>query len=76
MGIERNESRMKRYTCTICGRVAEYDGPLPAVFPFCSERCKLVDLGRWFREQYTVEREIAPADADAGVPGGPRSRPE
>lgn len=22
--------------------------------PFCSERCKMVDLGHWFSENYTV----------------------
>ena len=22
--------------------------------PFCSERCKLVDLGKWFGEEYRV----------------------
>ena len=22
--------------------------------PFCSERCKMIDLGRWFKEEYTV----------------------
>ena len=22
--------------------------------PFCSERCKMIDLGHWFEETYTV----------------------
>lgn len=22
--------------------------------PFCSERCKMIDLGHWFNETYTV----------------------
>ena len=25
--------------------------------PFCSERCKSVDLGHWFSENYTVASE-------------------
>lgn len=25
-----------------------------AVMPFCSERCKIVDLGRWLDEAYTI----------------------
>lgn len=29
--------------------------------PFCSERCKLLDLGEWFEERYTV-----PADNPEG----------
>ena len=27
---------------------------LPTFFPFCSERCKLVDLGRWFNGKYQI----------------------
>lgn len=36
-------------------------------FPFCSERCKLVDLGRWLDGQYQVP--VAPDDEDeSGAP--------
>lgn len=28
--------------------------------PFCSERCKLIDLGAWANEDYTVEAEDNP----------------
>ncbi len=24
--------------------------------PFCSERCKLIDLGKWAKEEYRVEQ--------------------
>ena len=30
-------------------------------YPFCSERCRLVDLGRWFSESYVVS---SPATVD------------
>jgi uncharacterized protein len=37
-------------------------------FPFCSPRCKLVDLGRWLGESYRVpdegETEEAPDSSD------------
>ena len=26
----------------------------PKYFPFCSERCKLIDLGRWLEGKYQV----------------------
>ena len=26
----------------------------PSTFPFCSERCKLIDLGRWLDGKYQV----------------------
>ena len=30
--------------------------------PFCSDRCRLADLGRWFREDYVVSRPLRPDD--------------
>jgi endogenous inhibitor of DNA gyrase (YacG/DUF329 family) len=38
--------------CPNCGKEAEWkDNPFR---PFCSERCKLIDLGRWVDEEYRV----------------------
>lgn len=35
--------------------------------PFCSERCKLIDLGAWANEEYRVPAEDAfPDDLDQG----------
>jgi endogenous inhibitor of DNA gyrase (YacG/DUF329 family) len=28
--------------------------------PFCSERCKLIDLGQWASEQYRIPNEASP----------------
>lgn len=33
-------------------------------FPFCSARCKTIDLGRWFNEDYKVTRPIEQADIE------------
>jgi endogenous inhibitor of DNA gyrase (YacG/DUF329 family) len=38
--------------CPTCRRVAAKTGT--KVYPFCSERCHLVDLGRWLNEDYRV----------------------
>jgi len=38
--------------------------------PFCSERCKLVDLGDWASERYRVpeaEQPLAADDADGST---------
>lgn len=35
-----------------------------AEMPFCSERCKLADLGRWFSGTYSVSRELVEDDLD------------
>ena len=35
-----------------------------ATFPFCSERCRKVDLGRWLKEDYRISRPVEQADLD------------
>jgi uncharacterized protein len=34
----------------------------PAWRPFCSERCKLADLGRWFSADYRIPGRPVPRD--------------
>ncbi|MBQ6669444.1 MAG: DNA gyrase inhibitor YacG [bacterium] len=41
-----------RRPCPICGRECDWEGNPSR--PFCSERCRLVDLGRWADESYRV----------------------
>ena len=50
--------------CPSCDRAL----PAKAAYrPFCSERCKMVDLGRWLNEEYKVAGESAIAfDEDLG----------
>jgi endogenous inhibitor of DNA gyrase (YacG/DUF329 family) len=31
------------------------EADLPKYFPFCSDRCKLIDLGRWVDGKYQIE---------------------
>jgi hypothetical protein len=54
--------------CPICRGVAVKDGN--KVFPFCSERCQLVDLGRWLTEEYRVPEE--PDGTGGGGDAAPR----
>lgn len=53
---------MSTYRCSICGREVPYEGRLPALYPFCRERCRLVDLGRWLRGDYAIDRDLTPED--------------
>ncbi|MEP6655922.1 MAG: DNA gyrase inhibitor YacG [Betaproteobacteria bacterium] len=39
--------------CPHCGRAVEWS-PAARWRPFCSERCKLIDLGAWASEAYRV----------------------
>jgi hypothetical protein len=52
------------YRCAICDREVTYEGPRPSVYPFCSARCKMVDLGKWLREDYAIDRDLTPEDVD------------
>lgn len=50
---------MRTASCPICKKAFAFerltDQPF---FPFCSERCKLVDLGRWIDGTYKISREL------------------
>ncbi len=54
--------------CRRCGVTISVDKsePLPPDFPFCSERCRMVDLGAWFDEDYKFTRGVHEADLDQG----------
>jgi len=49
-------------TCPICRKPAAQSLPH---FPFCSKRCKLLDLGRWLGGQYRLEEPISEGDWQA-----------
>ena len=49
-----------KVSCPTCGKRVEYRGPAANPhFPFCSERCKLVDLGKWLDEEHRIEEPLA-----------------
>lgn len=43
-------------TCPICKKDVTIDNP---EMPFCSERCREIDLGNWAMEKYVI---FTPAD--------------
>ena len=57
---------MKTVPCPRCGTLAPY-APENPWRPFCSERCRIIDLGNWASEAYRVPVPIEPpADAEPG----------
>lgn len=59
--------------CPQCGARVVWDAA--AKFrPFCSERCKLIDLGAWASESYRIpvagEAATEMPEEDAGAPAG------
>ena len=54
---------MRTMRCPICGKEVAFGSP---EMPFCSERCRLIDLGKWADEEYRIPGPSAP-----GLPEAP-----
>jgi uncharacterized protein len=53
---------MSRSKCPVCGALVE-PSKTPSM-PFCSERCRLIDLKRWLGEEYSVPDRLSDPDED------------
>jgi uncharacterized protein len=53
-------------SCPICGTASKPRAENPS-FPFCTARCKMVDLGKWINEEYRVPSEDSSDDGDRGA---------
>jgi len=51
--------------CPTCGRDVPWT-PESHWRPFCSERCRLIDLGDWISERHAIPGEDAPVDGEPG----------
>ena len=60
---------MKQVPCPRCGQPSPFS-PDNKWRPFCSERCKLIDLGQWAAERYRVAAEEQEPDEEADKPSG------
>ena len=63
---------MLQVSCPICGRLMEAQSLAEwPHFPFCSPRCKTIDLGRWLGETYRIpadEPEDEPSFEEPDLP--------
>jgi uncharacterized protein len=60
---------MKR-RCPICRKPT--DSETNAAFPFCSERCRFLDLGNWASEKYVISNPVFDESEDKNSrPGDP-----
>jgi len=53
--------------CPACGGDSVY-GPANAFRPFCSARCKGMDLGAWASEEFRMAADAPPDDEIFGDP--------
>ena len=49
--------------CPQCGTLVEWS-PASSWRPFCSERCKMIDLGAWASDRYRIETPEAPESSE------------
>lgn len=66
---------MSQSKCPVCG--ARFDAAASTTLPFCSTRCRQIDLGRWFDERYAmpVDLEREPDDDESDEAGAADGAP-
>ncbi|MBV9611952.1 MAG: DNA gyrase inhibitor YacG [Acidobacteriaceae bacterium] len=47
--------------CPICGKDVAFDDPN---MPFCSDRCRIIDLGNWASEKYVIPTAVSQDDLE------------
>jgi uncharacterized protein len=67
---------VKGVKCPTCRR--EIDWSSSPFRPFCSERCKMIDLGAWLSEKRAIPGDTAPleSDAEGTQPGAKHQDPD
>ncbi|MGQ9744822.1 MAG: DNA gyrase inhibitor YacG [Dissulfurimicrobium sp.] len=63
------------FNCPICHKsVSHKDNPFR---PFCSKRCKMIDMGAWLKGDYYIQGDYigdrADQDSDESIKKGPDS---
>ena len=55
----KSKKKNPRTRCPNCGEEVVYrKGKGQRFFPFCSRRCKLIDLGKWLDEEHKIEEHL------------------
>ena len=53
--------------CPHCRGITKWEGN--KFRPFCSERCKMIDLGAWADESYKIEDNVNRSSINLGLVG-------
>jgi uncharacterized protein len=56
-----SQTPVRMVTCPTCGGDSVF-APTNAFRPFCSERCKGIDLGAWASESFRMPTQTPPED--------------
>jgi len=63
MHSQNTSLKIKQVPCPNCKNLAEFS-PNNSYRPFCSERCKMIDLGDWANESYKIPDKNPPKNPD------------
>lgn len=63
--------RSKKLRCPICKKEVKVSDPNS---PFCSERCRTIDLGKWASGAYVVSSPVT--DSEEGISDSTPEDPE
>lgn len=58
-----NSPQPRKVICPTCGKATPYTPDNP-YRPFCSQRCKMIDLGQWANEEYRIPEQEKPLPDD------------
>lgn len=56
-----SQEAKKTLKCPICKKDVPLDDPN---MPFCSDRCRIIDLGNWASEKYVISSPIQNNDLE------------
>ena len=57
--------RVRSLRCATCRKIVLRSDP---EFPFCSERCRLIDLGKWASGGYVISTPLNDPETDTNYP--------
>jgi uncharacterized protein len=55
IGMSAPRKKLKSLRCPTCGQIVTAKDP---DFPFCSEHCKTIDLGKWASGVYRISSPV------------------
>ena len=71
---DQNRSRKTVVSCPQCGASVVWEAA-NAFRPFCSARCKMIDLGAWATESYRIpveeDKDEPESESNPGLPPAP-----
>lgn len=59
MGTSMPHKRTVKLRCPICKKSVKNTDP---DFPFCSDRCRIIDLGKWASGGYVISSPVTDAE--------------